>query len=73
MRKLVSGLQKKGCKCMGIEDCLFINADISNGEDTSVVTVYKQCGVKTKFANAFTGEDALRIYRILIGEEKLSE
>lgn len=56
---------------MGVEENYFIDVDISDDLNESVVFVYKECGSKLKLVKAFTGEEAVTIHSLMTGKEKL--
>ena len=56
---------------MGVEENYFIDVDISDNLNESVVFVYKECGSKLKLTKAFTGEEAVKIHNLMTGKEKL--
>ena len=56
---------------MGVEENYFIDVDISDDLNASVVFVYKECGSKLKLMKAFTGKEAVKIHNLMIGKEKL--
>ena len=53
---------------MSIVESIFIDADISDDSDDCTLVVYKQCGSGAKMVNAFTGDEALRVYKLLMGQ-----
>lgn len=57
---------------MNIDENYFINADLSDNS-TSVVMVFRQCGSTVKMVNYFTGENAKKFHKLLIGEERLED
>ena len=56
---------------MGVEENYFIDVDISDNLNESVVFVYKGCGSKLKLMKAFTGKEAVKIHNLMTGKEKL--